>query len=249
MSDAQPVETFLITINDLPLQAALKELSLFADDATASAHGPDVESVEEQLNIKSGSVNKWCKDNHMVLGIDKTKSMLMGSQQKLRHIPNAENCLNIQVDGQNIEQVTSQKLLGVQIDSALNWDEQVKKVKKTANYKIYILRKIRKYLPLNSRKLFFNYYIKPHLTYCSSLWGQTTQENLSKINKIQKRAARLILDKNYLTPSSEMFSELEWQTFPDNVQYQQALLVYKSLNNQAPTYMREMFQSVRDTGR
>ncbi len=46
-----------------------------------------------------------------------------------------------------------------------------------------------------------------------------------------------------------MFKELKWQDFPSIVQYQQALLVYKSLNNLAPPYMKNMFQNVQDIGR
>jgi hypothetical protein len=261
MSDELPVETgvpqgsilgpltFLLSVNDLPLQPTLEGLNLFADDATDSAHGPDVESVERQLETKGGNINKWCVANHMVLGVDKTKGMLLGTKQKLKTIPNSEKCLNIEVEGQKIEQVTCQKLLGVQIDSSLSWDEQIKKVRKTVGFKTSLLRKIRKYLPLDVRKMYFNYYIKPHLNYCSSIWGQTTKKNLNRINKLQKQAARLILDKGFFTPSNEMFSELQWQTFPENVKYQQALLVHKSLNNLAPPYMKDMFQYVQDVGR
>ena len=67
-----------------------------------------------------------------------------------------------------------------------------------------------------------NYYIKPHLNYCSSIWGQTSQDNLNTINRLQTQAARLILDKDYNTTSGEMLKELEWQTFSESVQYQQA---------------------------
>ena len=116
-------------------------------------------------------------------------------------------------------------------------------------FKISLLRKIRHYLPLDTRKLFFNYYIKPHLSYCSSIWGQTSKENLNRIIKLQKQAARLILNKDYTTPSAELLNELDWQLFPDSVQYQQALLVYKSLNNLAPHYMKDMFQHVHNIGR
>ena len=55
----------------------------------------------------------------MVVGIDKTKCMLMGSKQKLRTMVNSEKCLNLEVRGYKIEQVTSQKLLGIQIDNSL----------------------------------------------------------------------------------------------------------------------------------
>lgn len=261
MSDQLPINTgvpqgsimgplsFLLGVNDLPLEDSLEELALFADDATDSAHDTDVKVVEQQLRTKTNNVNKWCKANRMVLGIEKTKGMLMGSKQKLRTIPNAEGCLNLEVEGKAIEQVSSERLLGVQIDNSLSWNDQTKKVRKTALFKISILRKIKKYLPQDTRKLFFNYYIKPHLTYCSSIWGQTSKENLNTINKLQKQTARLILDKDYFTPSDQMFRELGWLTFADCVQYQQALLVYKTLNNLAPPYMKNMFQYVQDIGK
>ena len=88
-----------------------------------------------------------------------------------------------------------------------------------------------------------------HLSYCSSIWGQTSKENHNRIIKLQKQAARLILNKDYTNPSAELFNELDWQLFPDSVQYQQALLVYKSLNNLASNYMKDMFQYVHDIGR
>ena len=170
----------------------------------------------------------------------------MGSKQKLRLLPNSDNWVNIKVQGQKIEQVTSQRLLGVEIGSCLSWNNQNQKVRKTSRFKISLLRKIRHYLPLDTRKIFFNYYIKPHLSYCSSIWGQTSKENHNRIIKLQKQAARLIPNKHYTNPSAELFNELDWQFFPDSVQYQQALLVYKSLNNPAPHYMKDMFQHVHD---
>jgi len=40
-----------------------------------------------------------------------------------------------------------------------------------------------------------------------------------KLVKFQKRA-RVILDCDFYTPSSELFKELYWQTFPERVTYQ-----------------------------
>ena len=175
--------------------------------------------------------------------------MLMGTKQKLRLLPKSDNYINIEVQGQKIEQVTSQRLLRVEIDSCVSWNDQIQKVGKTVRFKISLLRKIRHYLPLDTRKLFFNYYIKPHLSYCSSIWGQTSKENHNRIIELQKQAARLILNRDYTNPSAELFNELDWQLFPDSVQYQQALLVYKYVNNLTPHYMKDMFQHVHDIGR
>ena len=78
----------------------------------------------------------------MVVNVDKTKGMLMGSKQKLKLLPNSDNCLNIEVQGQRIEQVTSQRLLGVEIDSCFSWNDQLQKVRKTIRFKISLLRKL-----------------------------------------------------------------------------------------------------------
>ena len=45
-----------------------------------------------------------------------------------------------------------------------------------------------------------------------------------KITLIQKRAARIILNK-------PLFKELKWLTFPDRCNYHSALLVYKTLTD------------------
>ena len=54
-------------VNDLPLQDSLEGFNLFADDATESAHGPDVQSVQKKLEIKASNVNEWCTANRVQL--------------------------------------------------------------------------------------------------------------------------------------------------------------------------------------
>ena len=55
--------------------------------------------------------------------------------------------------------------------------------------------------------------------------------------KFQKSAARLILDKDHSTPSSELFQQLGWMRFDERVNYKKSILMYKSLHNLAPCYM------------
>ena len=42
-------------------------------------------------------------------------------------------------------------------------------------------------------------------------WSGTTSANIERILKLQKLAARIILQTDYSTPSSEIFAELGWQ--------------------------------------
>ena len=95
LSDEQPISqgvpqgsilgplSFLLAVNDLPLQDGLWNLNLFADDATVSAHSTDVKTIETQLQTKLQNIANWCIDNNMGMGINKTKCMLLGTRPKL----------------------------------------------------------------------------------------------------------------------------------------------------------------------
>ena len=58
------------------------------------------------------------------------------------------------------------------------------------------------------------------------------------MTKLQKIAARRILDCDYSVPSIELFKTLNWQPFEEIVKYNQTLLVYKCLNNSTKLYVR-----------
>ena len=98
--------------------------------------------------------------------------------------------------------------------------------------------RIKCYLPVPTRKLFFNSYILPHMDYCCTVWGNINCRLTDSMVKFQKRAARIILDKSIETPSADMFAELNWMTFPDRVKFQKSVLIFKIFNNLTPSYLR-----------
>ena len=94
--------------------------------------------------------------------------------------------LNLNLDGTQIQNTKQEKLLSVIIDNTLTWHNQIKKVKQTIAFKLSILGKIGHYLPTTMRMLYHNYYIKPHLEYCCTIWGQCSKTDTYSIVKLQK---------------------------------------------------------------
>ena len=117
----------------------------------------------------------------------------------------------------------------------------MKVIKRTITYKISLLRRIKKYIPRDVRKTFYNYYIRTHFNYCCSVWGNCSQTDINTMTKLQKIAARLILDCDYSVPLIELFKTLNWQPFEEMVKYNQASLLYKSQNDLALNYMSDFF--------
>ena len=60
---------------------------------------------------------------------------------------------------------------------------------------------------------------------------------LIKIANIQKRTARMILDKSWDHPSNPLFNELNWLPLQSCITYHVELLVFKIHNDLAPNYL------------
>ena len=179
----------------------------------------------------------WCISNNMHVHLQKTSLMWIGTWQNLQHL----DSLEIYLDNELIKQVDSQKLLGITLDSTLNWDEQISVVCLNLTRRISLLKQLSKYVNMESLKLYYNSYILPIFDYGCMIWSRTTVKNINRMLKLQKRAARIILKVDYLTPSGEMFSKLQWLSFPKRIKYHTSLMVYKTLNGLAPEYLQNLF--------
>ena len=66
--------------------------------------------------------------------------MLLGSNKR------GCNELNVYIDNEKVKQVKNIRYLGIEIDDKLLWDSHVKNLSKSLSYKIYTLRKLRKFI-------------------------------------------------------------------------------------------------------
>ena len=170
----------------------------------------------------------------MMLHPAKTKCMLLGSKCKMRSTQSPN--IKLELDEVIIENVSFQKVLGIYVDNTLSWNIQLKKICSKLNSKIALLKRISTYLTHDMKLMYYNAYIMSTFDYCCSIWGKGTYIEAA-ISKMQKRAARIILNKPLRTNSVEMFAELQWLPFTKRYDYHVALLVYKCINNSAPKYI------------
>ena len=235
---------FLLYVNDLPLTLQFCILDLFADDATLSSSDSSILELTNSLNSDLENFMNWCLNNGMVVNVPKTKAMLLSTRYKIAQI--MTNPPTLKIGDETIEISSNEKLLGINIDNVLSWSTQIENTIKKCNTLLYLLSRIKCYLSIPVRKLFYNAYILPQLDYCCTIWGNANEELMETVIKFQKRAARCILDKDTDTPSEEMFLELKWMKFPERVIYQKAILMYKISNNLAPQYLQDLFTHTTD---
>ena len=83
---------------------------MYADDSSVYTSGNTVEEIKENLNVDLENVSDWSKANKMAINTDKTKSMLITSDQKRRNLSSLN--LNCKLDDYTLENVQCEKLLG-----------------------------------------------------------------------------------------------------------------------------------------
>ena len=190
---------FLIYINDLPLHVQHSNVDIFADDTTVHKASPSLQILENGLNHDIQRVQTWCAENHMIINENKTTCMLIGTKQKLSKLSNSTLAIN--VNDMPIENVDNERLLGVRLDNSLHYTKHIDDVCRSLSSKVALLNRIKQFLPLHYRKMYFNAYILPSIDYCLTIWGNAPKCHLNRILKFQKYAARLILDAPPDSPS------------------------------------------------
>ena len=166
----------------------------------------------------------------------KTKCMVIGSRHKLK----SASKLDLRIDDILLENVTFQKILDVYIGITLNWHTQIDYVCKKLNIKIALLKRIIYYLTDEMKTMFYNAYILPIFDYCCTIWGKNNKTYINKINRLQKRVAKIILNKPSRSPTIGLFNQLNWLSFNDRCKYHTSILVFKVKSNMAPTYMSDI---------
>ena len=236
---------FIIYINDLPLFVKDTIIDMFADDTTITAVGKSKPDITQTLQNEICIIENWCQQNSMLPNVQKTKTMFLAASYPINH---QSDEIKILLQNHEIQQTYKEKILGVHIDPQLNWKHHVEHTLKKCNSLLYLLLRIKKFLNIHSRNLFFNAYILPHIDYCCTIWGSCSQNLLDKMLKFQKRAARVILDKPFDAPSEELFQQLSWMKFHARIDYKKAIIIYKSLNEQCPEYLRDKFKYSQNKG-
>ena len=126
------------------------------------------------------------------------------------------------------------------LDNRLTFKDHVDMLRRTANYKLHALRRIRKYLTVEKTKLLYNTFINSQFNYASVIWMFCLKKDYLKIEKNQYKALKIIYN------SGESHEELLTRSNEVSVhqKHLRALATesYKSLADINPDFMKPYFK-------
>jgi len=140
-----------------------------------------------------------------------------------------QNCadVNLFLDGNRLERVTSTKFLGVFLDEKLKWTQHLNHVAIKLARGLGIMGRVRRILPLDILRMLYFSLIYPYLVYCCIVWGSASATALHKLEVLQNRAVRMKTRSPFHATASPIFKQLNLLKLCDIRHMQILLFMYK----------------------
>lgn len=178
---------FVLFINDLDVKINSK-ISKFADD-TKICRKIECESDANKLREDLAKVYQWSLDWQMMFNLDKCSVMHMGKKnQEFQYI----------MGGVVLRSSEEEKDLGVIVHNSGKPSRQCMEAAKRANK---ILGIIKRTIISRNQDILLRLYktlVRPHLEYCIQAWNPTLKKDIAIMEKIQRRATKLIEPLSHL---------------------------------------------------
>ena len=88
------------------------------------------------------------------------------------------------------------ELLGITIDNMLTFNDHINNLCRNASYKLYALRRKRKYLTLDLAKLLYNAFINSQFNYAPYIWMFFRKNQCLKIRKMHHKALKVVFNSD-----------------------------------------------------
>ena len=219
------------------------KLNGFADDHSINisfkAKDQDLEkSCIIRLESCAVAINDWMNQNRLRMNSDKTDFILFGPPKLL---PSCSTD-NINVCGDQVSRCDKIKLLGIWLDSNLNFKQHITMKCRTAILNIQKLKHIINVLNPEAARLIVHGMVMSHLDYSNVLYYGLLDNSIKKLQRVQNMAAKVILGKRRSDSSRDCLMALHWLPVWERIEYKILTLVFKSMVGEAPAYLREMIQ-------
>ena len=233
---------FLIYINDLPLAVQGSTVSMYADDTSLCHQALNMTQLNGAINNDLRRLDTWLQGNKLSLNVAKTHAMLITTRQKRNVLKSTNQNLELNIRDNELDAVQKTKYLGVQIDFSLDWKEQIKAVSAKVSRAIGFLKHAKKFLPGVTLENLYTGIVEPHFRYCCSVWGCCGSSEIKQLQKLQNRAARIVTNSSFDSPSRPLIERLGWKTIEQLISNESKTMVFKSLNDLAPQYLSSLFK-------
>ena len=196
---------------------------LYADDSQLyiSFSSGDSAAALNGLQLCLASVQSWMSTKKLKLNPYKTEFLLIGNElQRSKYL----SMFPIELLGVNSYPAKSARNLGVIFDKNFNFRSYISAICSSCIYHIRDLRHIHCHLDLDSAKLLANALVSSRLDYCNSLLSGIAETDITKLQRVLNRLARVVTKSPPFTRSVPLLCSLHWLPVKYRVHFKICLL-------------------------
>ena len=201
---------FLLYINDLPIDTESK-IRLFADDTLCSniiKHKEDQKKLQKALDSLTIWEKQWSLSFH-----PQKFYTLSATRKKKKIVP------SYHLHGHNLQNVSTAKYLGINIQDNLNWRLHMDTITNKANKTLGFLRRNLKIGNKKTKETAYKAFVRPILEYSAN--------DIKTIEKVQRRAARWVTNRHHQTSCvNSIIDSLAWPTLQQRQKKAQLEMFY-----------------------
>ena len=213
---------------------------LYADDTqlylSFDSRGGVAEALAvSQVEACACEIDNWMCCNKLKLNGDKSELLVISSQYRPRPVLSS-----LTIGGSVVLSSASARNLGVVFDNGLTFEKQISAICKSAFYHLRRIAKIRSYLSEESTIALIHAFITCRLDNGNALLYGLPKYQIQRLQSVQNCAARLVKRYPKFGHISQLLFELHWLPVEHRIVFKILLLVFKSLNNLAPSYISDL---------
>ena len=210
---------------------------LFADDSGLNLFNKNFKCLIEDSKKQIKNLFEWCICNKLTINYDKTCFILFHAKNK--KVP--EGFDSIEINGTVINRVSSAKYLGLVFDEKLSWRDHVEFICKSLIKFFGIFNHIKSIVSSKiARQLYFAF-IYSRVKYGIEVYANCSQDLLGKIQIIQNKLLKLLLNLNRRTNTKDLHVNLNILKVKDIQIVNILCFVNNCLLGKSPEYCSKYF--------
>ena len=214
---------------------------LYADDTQlylAFSPHSDEDTIQAVMRIQDcvAKLQHWMNINNLKFNATKTEIIVMCAP----HIKIKLYMPHIKLGDTVVPVSTVAKNIGVFFDDALSMNNQVQHICRVAYFHIHCIGKIRNLLDRKTTEIMIHTYVTSRLDNENCLLYGISDHLLTKLQRVQNAAARLITKTKKHDHITAVLIDLHWLPIKQRIEYKLLLLTFRSLHGLAASYITDL---------
>ena len=215
---------------------------VYADDTQVYAivDNRNCHTMLPQLETCIKDILSWSTANNLKLNPEKTEVLHLVSRFRA-----TTPLTSISIGDSLIKPAQSAKNLGVIFQNDLGLSQHINNVCRSASFALHKIGQLRHYLNTQTTEKLIHAFVTCRLDYGNSLFYGLPKHQISKLQRIQNSAARLVSLTKSCDHISPVLRDFHWLPVEFRIKYKILLLTYKCIHGFAPMYLQDLISDYK----